>query len=107
MLQIEIFSFACCLCGTSSESGTLVSERAVRMGKKSKRHTAHAGAAKPAAGSLINNKTVCKIVDELWTSERVSYPSLLHDACCLSFNITQPSNVHTYLYSRFDGHIHV
>lgn len=40
-----------------------------RMGKKSKRHTASAGAAKSAAGSLINNKTVCKLVDDLWDSE--------------------------------------
>lgn len=39
------------------------------MGKKSKRHTASAGAAKSAAGSFINNKTVCKLVDELWDSE--------------------------------------
>ena len=38
------------------------------MGKKSKRHAAQAGAAKPAAGSLINNKTVCKVMEELWTS---------------------------------------
>lgn len=42
------------------------------MGKKSKRHGAHAGAAKPAAGSLINNKTVCKVVEELWTSEIIT-----------------------------------
>lgn len=39
------------------------------MGKKSKRHTASAGAAKSAAGSIINNKTVCKLVDDLWDSE--------------------------------------
>lgn len=39
------------------------------MGKKSKRHTASAGAAKSAAGSPINNKTVGKLVDDLWDSE--------------------------------------
>lgn len=45
-------------------------ERVVIMGKKSKRHAAHSGTSKPAAGSLINNKTVCKVVEELWTSEQ-------------------------------------
>ena len=50
------------------------------MGKKSKRHGAQAGAVKPAAGSLINNKTVCKVVEELWTSE---------------FSLPSPSHIHT------------
>jgi hypothetical protein len=47
------------------------------MGKKSKRHTAHAGASKPAAGSLINNKTVCKVVEELWTKTQGTAPTNL------------------------------
>ena len=45
------------------------------MGKKSKRHAAQPRAARPAAGSLINNKTVCKVVEELWASERRSSSS--------------------------------
>ena len=47
------------------------------MGKKSKRHAAHSGTAKPAAGSLINNKTVCKVVEELWTREQRAHSTQL------------------------------
>lgn len=39
------------------------------MGKKSKRHSAQGGAPKPAAGSMINNRAVCRVVEEIWNSE--------------------------------------
>lgn len=39
------------------------------MGKKSKRQPAGAGAQKTEAGSMMTNKAVCKLVDELWESK--------------------------------------
>jgi len=41
------------------------------MGKKSKRHQAQGGAQKTAPGALINNKAVCRAVDELWASKQL------------------------------------
>ena len=45
------------------------SSATIGMGKKSKRHAAQGGASKPAAGSMINNRAVTKIVEEIWMSE--------------------------------------
>ena len=39
------------------------------MWKKSKRHQAQGGAQKTAPGAVINNKAVCRAVDELWASK--------------------------------------
>ena len=38
------------------------------MGKKSKRATT-AAVVKPQAGAVINNRAVCRVVNELWESK--------------------------------------
>lgn len=47
------------------------------MGKKSKRHQAQGGAQKTAPGAVINNKAVCRAVDELWASKPGSWQEIL------------------------------
>ena len=40
-----------------------------KMGKKSKRQAASAAVHKPQSGTVINNRAVCRAVNELWESK--------------------------------------
>ena len=53
------------------------------MGKKSKRHQAQGGAQKTAPGAVINNKAVCRAVDELWASK----PGSWQEVCRTKYEI--------------------
>ena len=44
-------------------------ERRYKMGKKSKRGAASALVQRPQAGVVMNNRAVCRAVNELWESK--------------------------------------
>ena len=47
----------------------MLERSAQKMGKKSKRQAGGASVQRPQAGAVMNNRAVCRAVNELWESE--------------------------------------